>query len=307
MLRLSILALTMTLLSGMVGCSQGADDPGSHPQEAAAHETEGKLSEQGPPDSNALENANSGTLDDLTTETSTTKDNRSSEPTARATEDFPEPAQVPENAERIYGHATGSEGWFIYSALQGGQASLLTFYSPDRGANWKSSAWKLDPDLNQRMTDSNIFVAMAKTGGKNQIWILLTSDPGAGLMTKKLYLSDNEWHSFSLVSDVSDKVEGYVSGVTFADAQHGWIAASYHDSVSVPLYRTTNGGKSWALQRIDIPEGFKYGNVSPPQFDASDSKTGSLAIEFVSDTENRTYTYTTKDAGEHWDNMFHSK
>ncbi|MET3547533.1 photosystem II stability/assembly factor-like uncharacterized protein [Paenibacillus favisporus] len=301
MLCLSILALTMTLLSGMVGCSQGTDDPGSHPQEAAVHETGGKLSEQGPPDSNALEYANSGTLDDATAETSTTKDNRSSEPTARATEDFPEPAQVPENAERIYAHATGSEGWFIYSAFQGGQAGLLTFYSPDRGANWKSSAWKLDPDLNQKMTGSNIFVAMAEAGGKNQIWLLLTSDPGAGLMTKKLYLSDNELQSFSLVSDVSDRVDGYVSGVTFADAQHGWIAASYHGSVSVPLYRTKNGGKSWALQRIDIPEGFKYGNVSPPQFDAADNKTGSLAIEFVSDTENRTYIYKTTDAGEHWD------
>jgi len=298
--RLSKLALTMTLLSGIIGCSQRTDHRGTHPQEAVVHETGGKLSEQGQPDSNALENANSGTLDDATAETSTTKDNRSSEPTARATEDFPEPAQVPENAERIYAHATGSEGWFIFSALQGGQASLLTFYSPDRGANWKSSAWKLDPDLNQRMTDSNIFVAMAETGRKNQIWLLLTSDPGAGLMTKKLYLSDNELHSFSLVSDVSDKVDGYVSGVTFADAQHGWIAASYHGSVTVPLYRTTDGGKSWVLQHIDIPEGFKYGNVSPPQFDASNSKTGSLTIEFVSDTENRTFTYTTKDAGEHW-------
>ncbi|WP_152399340.1 WD40/YVTN/BNR-like repeat-containing protein [Paenibacillus cellulositrophicus] len=298
--RLSILALTMTLLSGIIGCSQGTDHPGTHPQVAAVHETEGKLSEQDQPDSNALENANSGTLDDATAETSTTKDNRSSEPTARATEDFPEPAQVPENAERIYAHTTGSEGWFIYSALQGGQASLLTFYSPDRGANWKSSAWKLDPDLNQKMTEHHIFVAMAETGGKNQIWVLLTSDPGAGLMTKKLYLSDNELQSFSLVSDVSDKIDGYVSGVTFADAQHGWIAASYHGSVSVPLYRTTDGGISWVLQHIDIPEGFKYGNVSPPQFDATDSKTGSLAIEFVSDTENRTFTYTTKDAGEHW-------
>lgn len=300
MLRLSILALTMTLLCGMVGCSQGTDHPGSHPQEAAVNETGGKLSEQGPPDSNSLENANSGTPDDKSTETSTTKDNRSSKPTARATEDFPEPAQVPENAERIYAHATGSGGWFIYSALQGGQASLLTFYSPDRGANWKSSALKLDPDLNQRMTKHNIFVAMAKTGGKNQIWILLTSDPGAGLMTKKLYLSDNELQSFSLVSDVSDKVDGYVSGVTFADAQHGWIAASYHGSVTVPLYRTTDGGKSWVLQHIDIPEGFKYGNVSPPQFDAADSKIGSLAIEFVSDAETRTFIYTTKDTGEHW-------
>ncbi|MBJ9990085.1 WD40/YVTN/BNR-like repeat-containing protein [Paenibacillus sp. S28] len=298
--RLSKLALTMTLLSGIIGCSQRTDHPGTHPQEAVVHETGGKLSEQGQPDSNALENANSGTPDDATAETSTTKDNRSSEPTARATEDFPEPAQVPENAEQIYAHATNSEGWFIYSALQGGQASLLTFYSPDRGANWKSSAWKLDPDINQKMTEHHIFVAIAKTGGKNQIWLLLTSDPGAGLMTKKLYLSDNELQSFSLVSDVSDKVEGYVSGVTFADAQHGWTAASYHGSVTVPLYRTTDGGKSWVLQNIDIPEGFKYGNVSPPQFDAADSKTGSLTIEFVSDTETRTYIYKTKDAGEHW-------
>lgn len=64
--RLSILALTMTLLSGIIGCSQGTDHPGTHPQVAAVHETEGKLSEQDQPDSNALENANSGTLDDAT-------------------------------------------------------------------------------------------------------------------------------------------------------------------------------------------------------------------------------------------------
>lgn len=43
--RLSILALTMALLSGMVGCSQGAEHPGSHPQEAAVYESGGKLSE----------------------------------------------------------------------------------------------------------------------------------------------------------------------------------------------------------------------------------------------------------------------
>ena len=215
--------------------------------------------------------------------------------------DYPEPATVPANSTRVYSQSTGPRGWFIYSSQVADEASLFTFYSKDKGNSWNSAQLTLNKDMNQQINKENIFVSVPKEE-QGPVWLLITSDPGAGLMKKLLYRSADEMKSWSLAADVSNKVDGYVTGVSFADHSDGWITASYHGEVSVPLYHTSDGGKNWDLQEIAVPEGFKYGNVYPPVFDSKNVNKGSLKIEFVGDKETKTFEYKTVDLGKHWGN-----
>ncbi|MNC15857.1 BNR/Asp-box repeat protein [compost metagenome] len=119
-------------------------------------------------------------------------------------------------------------------------------------------------------------------------------------MGKTLYKTEDEGKSWSFVNDVSQSIEGYVTGVSFSNDKIGWIAATHHGEVLVPLYRTKDGGKSWNVQQITIPNGYKYGNAYAPTFDSNDAKQGTLKIEFVNDTDKKVVEFKTTDGGETW-------
>lgn len=134
----------------------------------------------------------------------------------------------------------------------------------------------------------------------NVYWVLLASDPALGQMGKTLYKTEDNGKSWVFVNDVSQAVDGYVTGVSFRDDKNGWIAATQHGTAMLPLYRTEDGGKSWSVQKIDIPEGYKYGNVYPPVFDEKDPAQGTLKIDFMSDSNKKTVEFKTTNGGETW-------
>lgn len=220
--------------------------------------------------------------------------------TSTSIEDYPEPITIPANFTLVYSQSIGPRGWFIYSSQAANEASLVTFYSKDKGSSWISSKLTLNNGITQQINKENIFVSIPEKD-KGPAWVLITSDPGVGLMKKQLYRSADELESWSLAADVSNEIDGYVTGVSFINHLDGWITASYHGEVLVPLYRTKDGGKSWDLQTITVPEGFKYGNVYPPVFDRKDINNGSVKIEFAGDKETKTFEYKTADLGEHWE------
>ncbi|MDU0204871.1 WD40/YVTN/BNR-like repeat-containing protein [Paenibacillus sp. MAH-36] len=153
-------------------------------------------------------------------------------------------------------------------------------------------------DWEKDVKKENIFASI--NSNSNVKWLLLSSEPAAGQMMKTLYKSGNNGKSWVWVNDVSQVIDGYVTGVTFRDDKNGWISATQHGAAMVPLYRTKDGGESWSNQAINIPKGFKYGNVYPPIFDENDTKQGTLNIEFVSDTDKKTMEFKTTDGGETW-------
>lgn len=73
--------------------------------------------------------------------------------------------------------------------------------------------------------------------------------------------------------------------------------AWYSHAPSIPH---KDEGKTWSLQNIPIPKGYKYGNAYPPVFDVNNAQTGTLKIEFVNDTSKDVFEFTTKDGGETW-------
>ncbi|MEF2966361.1 exo-alpha-sialidase [Paenibacillus sp. M1] len=212
---------------------------------------------------------------------------------------YPEPASIPAELSLLFFHTNGSKGWFIYGSQENPDI-LYSFYSDDEGASWTSEELALSKDLGQKINKENLFVSIPENED-TMLWVMITSDPAMGLMTKQLYNATTDFQSWSLVADVSSTVDGYVTGVTFLDNLEGWITASYHGEVPVPLYRTKDGGKSWELQKIDVPEEYNYGNVYPPVFENKDSKTGSLEIEFVGDKKTQVLEYRTVDSGQSWE------
>ncbi|UUZ86143.1 hypothetical protein LJK88_23635 [Paenibacillus sp. P26] len=99
-------------------------------------------------------------------------------------------------------------------------------------------------------------------------YVMLTSSPAAGQMEKSLYRSDDQGRTWTRVGDLTDDIGDYPTGISFRKGKEGWIAAMYHGQDYVPLYRTQDGGHTWAVQQVEVPEDLQkgYANVLPARF-----------------------------------------
>ncbi|REE70514.1 hypothetical protein A8990_13069 [Paenibacillus taihuensis] len=174
-----------------------------------------------------------------------------------------------------------------------------TFSSNTSEEEFSISNVPIRKDWEKHVNNESTFTSSVTSNSKFR-WLLLTSEPALGQMGKTLYKSEDYGKSWVFVNDVSQTVEGYVTGLTFRDDKNGWISATQHGTELLPLYRTINGGESWKTQKIDIPEGYKYGNAFPPIFDEKDPMQGTLKIEFVGDLNTKTMKFITTDGGETW-------
>ncbi|BBH22276.1 hypothetical protein Back11_36210 [Paenibacillus baekrokdamisoli] len=173
----------------------------------------------------------------------------------------------------------------------------------DSSTTKDSSTWPIPKlpfqfDWEKHTQPEGVFLSTAAQGLTS--WIMLTSEPAAGLMDKTLYKTSNGGKSWVYVKDVSLIVDGYVTGIAFRNDKNGWIAATQHGEALLPLYRTTDGGKTWLIQKIEIPAAYKYGNAYPPVFDPKNSSVGTLKIEFVNESTKNMTSYITSDGGQTW-------
>ncbi len=174
------------------------------------------------------------------------------------------------------------------------------YHSTDTGETWNRATLPTKQPWEQQVSKQNLFTSFPPTQQNLTGWVLLTSEPTAGLMGKTLYQSTDSGKSWQFLADVSLTIDGYVTGVTFRDTQNGWITASQHGAVMLPLYRSKDGGNTWTLQTIDIPQNYKYGNVMPPKFDKTNLQNGTISIEFVNDSKRNIVEYKSQDGGDTW-------
>ncbi|RKN70098.1 hypothetical protein [Paenibacillus ginsengarvi] len=136
----------------------------------------------------------------------------------------------------------------------------------------------------------------------NPEYVMLNSSPAAGQMLKSLYRSDNRGKTWTRVGDLTASIGGYPTGVSFRKEKDGWITLSNRGQDFVPLYRTQDGGRSWAVQRVEAPIDMQkaYANAYSPAFDQENDYHGIFIAEFVKDGEKTIVPYETKDAGDTW-------
>jgi photosystem II stability/assembly factor-like uncharacterized protein len=195
---------------------------------------------------------------------------------------------------------SASNGWFVYKETSGLLNQLHIYHSPDQGVTWNESILPVKESWENEMPRENLFVSLHSEQESMPSWILLSSEPALGQMVKRIYRTADDGKSWTYVGDVSRNVDGYVTGISFRDEMNGWISATYHSVDMIPLYRTEDGGKSWKLQKIDLPPEFSYGNAYAPTFDPTDSMKGTLKIEFVNEKQRVMTEYATTDGGETW-------
>lgn len=101
----------------------------------------------------------------------------------------------------------------------------------------------------------------------------------------------------------------YKNGVTFIDADNGWVAGDCGGVMAgLYLYRTNDGGAAWEQESLSAPSAYpdlyqneqdSCGATAPVMTPALD---GYLAVKctFLADGQNRRWLYTTANGGKSW-------
>jgi hypothetical protein len=205
-----------------------------------------------------------------------------------------EPTVTPnQNVKLIISKSVGTEHWDIYQKNGG----IIVYYSDDKG-NRVSAALPLQDGFKNINLSSDFFLPVFNEKGPS--WLLLHSDMSSGSEEKHLFVTKNKGKTWEYVGKMPST--GYVNGITFRNENEGWAGFEYYGDYLIPLYRTLDGGKTWDKKNIDLPKGYRYGNVYAPVFDPNYDLKGKIEIEFARENSDikDTVTYLTSDGGNTW-------
>jgi hypothetical protein len=203
------------------------------------------------------------------------------------------PVEVHQDDTLIISKTVGSSHWGIYQKNR----AIYVDYSDDKG-NHRSNTLPLQDDWEKDIASSDCVLSGFNEKGLS--WILLHSDMASGSQKKDLFITNDNGQTWKYAGAMPSI--GYVNGITFRDESEGWAGFEYYGDYLIPLYHSIDGGKTWVKQIIDLPKGYRYGNVYAPEFDKNSNLMGKIEIEFARENSDikDIITYHTDDGGNTW-------
>lgn len=160
---------------------------------------------------------------------------------------------------------TADTGWVAGQDFAGADQRLQTpiFRTTDGGRTWQSTVVGGSQIKQITFLDQHQGWLMlsdgAATGGSELVRLLHTGDGGQTWnVTAQSGISGAPLRNFPLA--------GMKSGVTFADAERGWAAGGYTNVSTLFFHRTEDGGATWTVQQLPIPERLQQNPDRPSLF-----------------------------------------
>ncbi|RPI94937.1 MAG: hypothetical protein EHM40_04795 [Chloroflexi bacterium] len=189
-----------------------------------------------------------------------------------------------------------SKGWVLARGLESPDtSSIWLLRTTDGGYTWTTYRnLPFDNGSIQFLDDMNGFVMAGLPSGmhKHAVQIYRTSDGGATWTLK--YAVDPSQPVNTL------PFGGVKYGIAFRDPSTGWVGGYSPATGTVYLYKTTDGGVTWAPQSLALPAGYEtadFSTTAPTFFGPNDAV---LPVWLSTSAGRDLYIYATHDGGATW-------
>ncbi len=173
--------------------------------------------------------------------------------------------------------------------------NIVIEYTTDAGETWDKTLVS-----HQEYGDAN--AAYISFVDEKNGYLLYCGTPGAGQMTKIIFQTTDGGKTYKMVSDITDQITGYPSGISFSAFSEGYISTTYHGEDTY-LFGTTDSGVTWNSISLETYEGepdVNYIESYQPDFFGEDKQNGKLILKYVGNAANTYIEYTTQDGGSTW-------
>ncbi len=182
-------------------------------------------------------------------------------------------------------------GWILLEDVDRPNAGLI-FRTLDGGANWQ---WRSVPfgRADFGFTDLDNGYALFNMGA------------AAGSMGVSIWTTQNSGGDYARVFyhepgfEYTLPFSGIKNGISFRDAQNGWIGGTVPMDGVIWLYRSVDGGFSWAEQKVDLPSGYENAQTSTAAPRFFDGGLATLPVQLFGE-QFATVFYQSQDGGETW-------
>jgi photosystem II stability/assembly factor-like uncharacterized protein len=175
--------------------------------------------------------------------------------------------------------------------------SGFLYRTTDGGLTWKDSVVPFSRGDIYFVDEGNgwMLADLGVGAGSNAVAIFQTTD--GGLTWEQTYTNDpNQPNALD-----SLPLSGIKSDIVALDMNTAWVSGVVYAPGEVYLYRTDDGGRTWAQVALSLPDGaqnFELG-IDDGQMKFTSARDGLIAIR-MSGESTQTAVYTTSDSGDTW-------